>query len=89
MLYLQQRAATDQGAAELLAKLARGTSGEADEEEFQQSIGELRNHPVTKDTMDKAREMAAEAIRELSGAPDDVVKTGLVRFANQIVDRSY
>jgi heptaprenyl diphosphate synthase len=89
MLYLQQRAATDQGAAELRAKLARGTSGEADEEEFQQSIGELRNHPVTKDTMDKAREMAAEAIRELSGAPDDVVKTGLVRFANQIVDRSY
>jgi len=89
MLYLQQLAATDPSAVALLERLARGTSGEAGDEEFQESIGELRNHPVTAATMAKAREMADEAIRELDTAPDDVVKKGLVRFAHQIVDRSY
>jgi heptaprenyl diphosphate synthase len=89
MLYLQERAGTDPDAALLLEKLARGTSGEAGEEEFQESIRELRNHPVTQATMAKAREMADEAIRELDSAPNDLVKKGLIRFAHQIVDRSY
>lgn len=89
MLYLQELAATDPSAAVLLEKLARGTSGEAGEEEFQDSIRALREHPVTESTMAKAREMADAAIAELDAAPDDLVKKGLVRFAHQIVDRSY
>jgi heptaprenyl diphosphate synthase len=89
MLLLQEQARTDQSARALVETLARGTSGEAQEEEFQESIGALRNHPVTAATMAKAREMADRAIAELASAPDDLVKKGLVRFANQIVDRSY
>ena len=90
MLYLQELADEgDAAASTLLAALARGTAGEASEEEFQESIRALREHPVTEATMAKAREMAAEAIAELDVAPDDVVKKGLVRFAEKIVDRSY
>lgn len=89
MLYLQEQAKTDPDAAALLERLARGTSGEAGEEEFQESIRQLRNHPVTQMTMTTARDMADDAIRELAQAPDDLVKKGLIRFANQIVDRSY
>jgi heptaprenyl diphosphate synthase len=90
MLYLQQLATEgDQSASELLKTLARGTAGVATEEEFQDSIRALREHPVTEATMDKARQMAADAIAELDHAPDDVVRTGLVRFAEKIVDRSY
>lgn len=89
MLFLAQRAENDPAAVALLEKLARGTRGEADDEEFQDSIRELRTHEVTQATMAHAREIADEAIAELEAAPDDVVKRGLVRFADQIVDRSY
>jgi heptaprenyl diphosphate synthase len=61
----------------------------ATDEEFSDAIRKLREHPVTEATMDKARAMAQEAIAELSHAPDDVVRSGLVRFAEKIVDRSY
>jgi heptaprenyl diphosphate synthase len=89
ILYLQEQALSDPEAAALLERLARGTSGEALEEEFQVSIGMLRDHSVTQRTMETARAMADEAIAELSGAPDDLVRQGLVRFAHSIVDRSY
>lgn len=90
MLYLQQFAeGGDTAASNLLDKLARGTAGVASDKEFQDSIRELRQHPVTEATMDKARAMAQDAIAELHHAPDDVVRTGLVRFAEKIVDRSY
>jgi heptaprenyl diphosphate synthase len=89
MLYLQQRAGTDPAAVALLERLDEGTRGVASDEEFQNAIRELRSHEVTQATMAKAREMADEAIAELDIAPDDVVKRGLVRFAHQIVDRSY
>ena len=90
MLYLQQAADGGDGeASELLHALGRGTSGVATEEEFQESIRALREHPVTEATMDTARQMAQDAIAELNQTPDDVVRRGLVRFAEQIVDRSY
>ena len=90
MLYLQELAdGGDSEAIDLLAKLARGTLGEASEEEFQESIHELREHSVTSRTMDTARQMADEAIAELGGVPDGMVKDGLIRFAHQVVKRSY
>jgi heptaprenyl diphosphate synthase len=89
MLLLNNQAKTDQAAADLVALLARGTSGEADEDEFQDSIRALREHAVTQATMDKARVMADEAIAELASAPDDLVRKGLTHFAHKIVDRSY
>ena len=89
MLYLQQRAADDPEAVELLAMLSRGTLGEASDQEFQESIRLLREHDVTEATMATAREMADSAIAELASAPDDAVKQGLVRFAHQIVERTH
>jgi heptaprenyl diphosphate synthase len=88
MLYLQEQATSDPEAAALLERLARGTSGEADEEEFQESIRLLREHSVTKRTMDTARAMADDAIAELSVAPDDLVRQSLIRFAHTVVDRT-
>jgi hypothetical protein len=38
--------------------------------------------------MDTAREMADDAIAELSAAPDDLVREGLIRFAHTVVDRT-
>ena len=90
MLYLQELAdGGDAEAVALLAKLARGTLGEATEEEFQDSIRELREHAVTTRTMDTARAMADEAIAELDGVPEGIVKEALIRFAHQVVKRSY
>lgn len=89
MLYLQEQAQHDVGAKVLRDRLALVTNGEASEEEFHDAIAELRHHEVTEKTMQTARTMADDAIAELSMAPDDLVKEGLVRFAHQIVDRTY
>lgn len=89
VLYLQQEAQTDPTAAALLERLARGTSGDAGEDEFQESIRMLREHAVTARTMETARAMADDAIAELAAAPDDLVRKGLIHFAHKIVDRSY
>ena len=62
MLYLQELAdGGDEAALALLSKLARGTLGDATEEEFQDSITELRVHEVTARTMDTARARGQEA----------------------------
>lgn len=88
MLFLHEQAQTDPDAAALVARLARGTAGDAPEEEFQESIAMLRDHEVTERTMAKARAMADDAIAELSAAPDDLVRQGLIRFAHTVVDRT-
>lgn len=46
-------------------------------------------HAVTERTMEMARTMADEAIAHLEVAPAGMVKDALVRFAHQVVDRSY
>ena len=90
MLYLQELAdGGDEAALALLSTLERGTRGEATEAEFQDSITELREHEVTARTMDTARAMADEAIAELDGVPEGIVKDALIRFAHQVVKRSY
>lgn len=89
MLYLQELAATDTSAKELLDRLEHSASPDATEEEFQSAIRELREHVVTATTMETARAMADEAIAELSKAPEGIVKEALIRFANQVVQRSY
>ena len=89
MLYLEQRASSDADAAELLGRLHLVTQGEATEEQFHQAIGDLREHDVTAATMATARDMADDAIAELSTVPADIVRDALTRFAHQIVERSY
>jgi heptaprenyl diphosphate synthase len=90
VLYLQELAdGGDTEAAALLQRLARGTLGEASDQEFQDSIAQLREHPVTERTMDTARTMADDAIAELSVVPEGIVKEALIRFAHQVVKRSH
>ena len=89
MLYLEQRASSDADAAELLGRLHLVTQGEATEEQFHQAIGDLREHDVTAATMATARDMADDAIAELSTLPAGIVRDALTRFAHQIVERSY
>ena len=89
MLFLHHDAASDPDARALLERLARGTSGEAADDEFQESIRLLREHSVTARTMETARTMADDAIAELASAPDDLVRKGLTHFADKIVERSY
>jgi len=89
MLYLEQRASSDADAAELLGRLHLVTQGEATEEQFHQAIGDLREHDVTAATMATARDMADDAIAELSTVPAGIVRDALTRFAHQIVERSY
>jgi heptaprenyl diphosphate synthase len=89
MLFLREDAANDDASGALLATLGRGAAGDLSEEEFQGAIAALRSHGATERTMDKAREMADEAIAHLDVAPEGIVKDALVRFAHQVVDRSY
>ncbi|MFM1953772.1 MAG: hypothetical protein RL187_981, partial [Actinomycetota bacterium] len=89
MLYLRELANTDTSAQELLERLERSAGPGATEEEFQSTIRELREHDVTATTMETARAMADEAIAELSKVPEGIVKEALIRFAHQVVQRSY
>jgi heptaprenyl diphosphate synthase len=88
MLLLEKRAEHDTGAAQLLTTLRAGATGEIAEDDFQRAIVELRHHPVTEETMDEARRVAARAVGYLDDAPPGVVTDALVRFANQVVERS-
>ncbi len=88
MLFLEQEADTDAEAKRLLGVLKKGASGDLAEDDFQRAIVELRHHAVTEKTMDTAREVAHRAIGHLDDAPPGVVTDALVRFANQVVERS-
>jgi heptaprenyl diphosphate synthase len=89
MLYLRELADTDGNALDLLSTLEQGARGELSEPDFQHAITRLRVHAVTERTMEMARTMADEAITHLEVAPAGMVKDALVRFAHQVVDRSY
>jgi geranylgeranyl pyrophosphate synthase len=89
VLYLREAAKADPAAQTLLETLERGATGDLSEDEFQEAITELRHHKVTEATMQTARDMADHAIAYLDDAPSGIVKDGLVRFAHQVVDRSY
>ena len=89
LLYLREAAGSDTASKELLKTLERGAAGELSEKEFHDAIAALRNHEATQRTLQTAREMADEAISHLDPAPPGIVKDALVRFAHQVVDRSY
>ena len=87
VLYLRQEAATDAGAAALLARL----TPEALEEggaSADDAIRALREHPVTRRTVDEARRFAREAISALDPLPSGTVKKTLIRFADTVVERT-
>ncbi len=92
LLYLRDLAKTDAGAAELLARIERDVDaahyGAADEAELAAAIAELREHEVTRRTLDEAHRWAREAVEALAVLPEGPVKKALTRFAETIVERS-
>jgi heptaprenyl diphosphate synthase len=89
LLYLRQLAETDPDAAGLLARIERDVTAAGNgTAELGAAIAELREHPVTRRTLDEAHRWAAEAVAALAPLPDGPVKKALTRFAHTIVDRS-
>lgn len=92
LLYLRREALTNSDAQELLTRLERGLQaefyGEGDEAELAAAIAELREHPVTAETLEEARRWARDAVDALAPLPEGPVKKALTRFAETIVERS-
>jgi heptaprenyl diphosphate synthase len=92
LLYLRRAARTDSDASELLTRLERELQaefyGEGDEAELAASIAEVREHPVTEQTLEEARRWARDAVDALEPLPEGPVKKALTRFAQTIVERS-
>jgi heptaprenyl diphosphate synthase len=98
LLYLRDLAKTDVDAADLLTRIERdinavvyAAESEAppDEAELSSAIGELRDHAVTRKTLDEARRWSREAVEALEPLPSGPVKKALTRFAESIVERSH
>ncbi|MBH0025036.1 polyprenyl synthetase family protein [Salinibacterium sp. SWN248] len=92
LLYLRELAVTNSDAAELLTRIERDVNanfyGEGDDEALDAAVTELREHPVTKKTLDEARRWGREAVDALAPLPDGPVKKALTRFAENVVERS-
>lgn len=92
VLYLRDLARTDADAAELLTRIERDVNAAnhaaPNDGELAAAIAELREHDVTRKTLDEARRWAREAVEALAPLPDGPVKNALTRFAESIVERS-
>ena len=92
VLYLRQLAKTDYDADDLLRRIDRDVTSafytEADPDELAASVAQLRDHPVTAQTLVEAHRWAREAVEALDPLPDGPVKKALTRFADTIVERS-
>jgi heptaprenyl diphosphate synthase len=90
VLHLRRLAATDKDAADLLARIDPEVAGaqESDDPEFTAAVAELREHPVTRRTLDEAHRWADEAVAALAAIPAGPVKKALTRFAESIIARS-
>ena len=92
VLRLRERALTDPEAAALLERLEADVMGSAEDGEVtpaaMEAIAALRDHDVTRQTLEEAHRWAREAVEALAPLPDGPVKKALIRFADTIVDRS-
>ncbi len=88
VLYLRRAAETDADAAALLARLDAGVAPGADPAAFDAAVAELREHPVTAQTLAEARRWSDEAVAALAPLPEGPVKKSLTRFAQAIVERT-
>jgi heptaprenyl diphosphate synthase len=85
LLYLRELALTDASAANLLERVVDDESDDAD---FAVAVATLRDHEVTKRTLDEAHRWSRDAVESLEPLPDGPVKKALTRFADTIVERS-
>nr|WP_228508518.1 polyprenyl synthetase family protein [Herbiconiux sp. VKM Ac-1786] len=88
VLYLRQLAATDPDAAALLARIQPDELASAAPDDSDEAIRLLREHPVTRRTVEEAHRYAREAIAALDPLPSGTVKKTLVRFAETVVERT-
>ncbi|WP_157155121.1 polyprenyl synthetase family protein [Diaminobutyricimonas sp. LJ205] len=87
LLYLTEQAKTDAAAAALLDRISSAVR-DGDDAAAGAVIAELREHPVTRQTLDEAHRWADEAVAALEPLPEGPVKKALTRFAEVIVERS-
>lgn len=87
MLLLAEESGSDSESAALLNRLGQGAAGMLEESELVKVIGQLREHRVTEQTMERAREVADSAAAQLDGLPQGVITDALRRFANEVVGR--
>ncbi|MCJ1702921.1 polyprenyl synthetase family protein [Rathayibacter sp. VKM Ac-2926] len=96
ILRLRERAAADRDAAVLLARIESYVSrtndaiAHTDEQsaDISDAIAQLRDHPVTAQTLAEAHAWADEAVDALAPLPDGPVRKALTRFADTVVDRN-
>ncbi|GAA3736172.1 polyprenyl synthetase family protein [Leifsonia bigeumensis] len=93
LLYLRRQAIDDPDAAALVTRLDRGVQGgpvasASASAEFTAAVADLREHEVTRATLDEAHRWAHEGVAALSPLPDGPVRTALTRFADTLVERS-
>jgi len=84
LLFLRRLALTDANAATLLARL----ESNLDDADFAAAVSELREHTVTRETLEEAHRWSRDAVAALAPLPDGPVKKALTRFADTIVERS-
>jgi heptaprenyl diphosphate synthase len=87
-LYLRRLATTDAEAAALLARIEADIAEPAKANDLQGAIVELREHAVTRQTLDEAHRWSRDAVAALAPLPEGPVKKALTRFAETIVERS-
>lgn len=88
LLYLRRAAVTDAAASALLDRIEQHVVGGGDERELAAAIAELREHPVTEETLEEARRWADDAVAALAPLPNGPVTKALTKFAEAVVDRS-
>ncbi len=93
LLLLRKQAVDDPDAARLLERLERGVQAGpvAAREltaELTAAIADLRQHPVTRATLDEAHRWAVEGTTALDALPKGPVRSALTRFADTLVERS-
>ena len=84
LLYLRRQALIDVDAAALLARI----ESDLDDADFSAAVAELREHDVTRETLEEAHRWSRDAVAALDPLPEGPVKKALTRFAETIVERS-
>ena len=84
VLLLRKQALTDQAAATLLAEIDGDLSSD---ESLASVVAKLRNHQVTAQANELARQWAKEAIEAVSVLPAGSIKNAFASFAEAVVER--
>lgn len=89
LLYLRADAPHDTSAAALLGRIERGiASGDPADAGFQSALTELREHSVTRRTLEEAARWAEEGAAALDALPDVPARRALRAFATMLIDRT-